>query len=341
MNVRSQPLKPIKTPAAGRPDIHRVAPWGQGQRLDAYLSHFLSERSRAQWQRLIETGIVTLNGLATRPSARLTSQDRVEIRPVAPASLLEPDPSIVLDIVYEDAALVVLNKPPGLVVHPAPGHEDGTLVHALLARFPSLRDPSGQQRPGIIHRLDKDTSGLMVVGKTPEAVADVQNQMKLGQVEKRYLLLVLGEVPDDHAVIDVPIGRDRQHRQKMAARPDGRVSRTEFWVVQRFHGYTLVKANLASGRTHQLRVHFAYIHYPVAGDAVYGSGRRPEGLRRQFVHSAELALTSPVTGQRLDLSCDLPLDLAQVIANLGHQEPHVLPHLITPPQGEGEPSGRS
>ncbi|HEY3115494.1 MAG TPA: RluA family pseudouridine synthase [Chloroflexota bacterium] len=327
-------------PAVGRPDIHRVAPWGEGQRLDAYLSRFLSERSRAQWQRLIETGIVTLNGLATRPSARLSPHDRLEIRPVAPAALLEPDPSILLDIVYEDPALVVINKPPGLVVHPAPGHQDGTLVHALLARFPALHDPSGQQRPGIIHRLDKDTSGLMVVGKTPEAVADVQGQMKLGQVEKHYLLLVTGEVPDDRAVIEVPIGRDRQHRQKMAARTDGRASRTEFRVLERFRGYTLVKADLASGRTHQLRVHFAYIRHPVAGDSVYGSGRGPEGLRRQFVHSAELSLTSPATGERLNLFCDLASDLAQVVANLGRQEPNLVPHLITPPQGENEPSGR-
>lgn len=319
MNARPRPVKAAEKLVAGRPDIHRVAPWGEGQRLDAYLSRFLSERSRAQWQRLIETGVVTLNGLATRPSIRLSPHDRVEIRPVAPAALLKPDPTIPLDIVYEDAALVVINKPPGLVVHPAPGHEAGTLVHALLARFPSLQDPSGQHRPGIIHRLDKDTSGLMVVGKTPEAMADVQRQMKSGQVHKRYLLLLVGELEDDRAAIEVPIGRDRLHRQKMAARTDGRASRTEFQVLERFHGYTLVKADLASGRTHQLRVHFAYIRHPVAGDAVYGSGRGPDGLRRQFVHSAELSLTSPATSQHLDLACDVAPDLAQVLANLRGQ----------------------
>lgn len=311
--ARSAPAS-MASPGPGQ--VHKIAPYGGGLRLDSYLSRYLTERSRAQWQRLIESGTVTLNGRQVRPSARVAPEDRIEIKPVAAFALLEPDPAIPLDIVYEDASMVVINKPSGLVVHPAPGHQSGTLVHALLARFPELNDPTGSQRPGIVHRLDKDTSGLMVVGKTLEAVTALQRQMVAGSISKRYRILVLGEIEEDRAIIEVPIGRDQTNRQKMAARVDGRPARTEFRVLERFPGYTLVDASLPSGRTHQLRVHFAYIRHPVAGDRIYGSGRGPKELSRQFVHSHELALVSPATGEELRLTAELPPDLAQVLEGL-------------------------
>lgn len=300
----------------GPQEVHRVAPFGAGQRVDAYLSRYHREHSRSEWQRLIESGIVTVDGAQVRPSARLHPGDRLEIRPVATFALLQPDANITLDVVYEDDAIVVINKPPGLVVHPAPGHATGTLVHALLARFPQLQDPTGLHRPGIIHRLDKDTSGLMVVGKTVEAINAVQVAMQQGDMLKCYRLLVQGNITEDRAVIEIPVGRDPNHRQRMAASAGGRTARTEFQVLERFGSYTFVEATLRSGRTHQLRVHFSYIHHPIAGDRTYGSGHRLEGLTRQFLHSYELALQSPATGERLDLIAPLPGDLDLILDRL-------------------------
>ena len=293
-----------------------MPPHCAGMRLDAYLTQYLGERSRSEWQRLIEAGTVTLNGGIVRPATRLGVADQVEIGPLPAHALLEPDPSIPIDILYEDAAIVVVNKPAGLVVHPAPGNETGTLVHGLLARFPELADPTGQMRPGIIHRLDKETSGVMVIGKTPEAVAAVQRQMQAGQVRKRYRLLVLGTIEEDEGIIDAPIGRDRFNRQRMAVRPDGRPARTEFRVLERLPGYTYVEAGLPSGRTHQLRVHFAFIEHPVAGDRTYGRARAPLGLKRQFVHSRELTLVSPATREERTFVAELPSDLARALTGL-------------------------
>src|SRR5581483_2457086 len=291
---RAQPDAGKNRPPIGPAAVlHRVALVGAGQRLDSYLGQYLAEHSRSEWQRLVESGSVTLNGQPTKPAARVVDGDRLEIRPIAPHALLVPYPTIELDILYEDPAIVVLNKQTGLVVHPAPGHESRTLVHALLARFPALRDPTGQMRPGIIHRLEMDTSGVMVVGKTPEAVAFVQYEMPHGRVHKRSRLLVAGTIREAEGSIEAPIGRDRMNRQRMAVRADGRAARTEFRVLQRFPGFTYIDAGLPSGRTHQLRVHFAYIGHPVAGDRTYGRGRAPGALRRQFVHAYSLTLASP------------------------------------------------
>jgi 23S rRNA pseudouridine1911/1915/1917 synthase len=285
-------------------------------RLDAYLSQYLPEHSRSEWRRLIEAGGVTVNGAEAKPATRLGSGNRLGIEPIAPHALLDPDPTIALDILYEDPALVILNKPAGLVVHPAPGNETGTLVHGLLARFPELLDPTGQMRPGIVHRLDKETSGVMVVGKTPAAVAALQRQMQAGEMKKRYRLLVHGTIEEDAGVIDAPIARDRFQRQRMAVRADGRAARTEFQVLERLPGYTYVDAGLISGRTHQLRVHFTYIDHPVAGDRTYGRRRAPEGLTRQFVHSRELTLTSPAAKEERTFVAELPEGLERVLAEL-------------------------
>ncbi len=215
-----------RPPVRGPVTVHHVAPWGVGSRLDSYLSRFVGEHSRSEWQRLVEAGSVTLNGDRVKPAVRLSHGDRIQIHPVATFALLQPDTSIQLEVLYEDPAMIVINKPPGLVVHPAPGHQEGTLVHALLARFPELRNPTGEQRPGIVHRLDKDTSGVMVAGKTADAVAALQRQMQGGGSRKTYHLLVLGTMQEDAGAIDVPIGRDRVYRQRMAARVDGRPART-------------------------------------------------------------------------------------------------------------------
>jgi len=306
----------MRSTRGGGDVTHRVPPFGHGLRLDAYLARHVGEHSRAEWQRLIQAGAVLLRGRVAAPADKVQTDDAVTVRQTARHVLLAPDASIPLDVVYEDPLLIVVDKPAGLVVHPAPGHEEGTLVHALLARFPELHDPAGDERPGIVHRLDKDTSGLIMIGRTVEAVAALQAQMQAGTVVKRYWLLVLGDLAAGEGLIDAPIGRDPRWRQKMAVRAEGRPSVTRFTVREHLPGYTLVEAELGTGRTHQLRVHFAYIGHPVAADKLYGSGRHPPGLRRQFVHAHYLRVQSPATRQQLEREAPLPPDLAEPLVRL-------------------------
>jgi len=293
-----------------------VPPYANHQRLDAFLTRTVGGRSRSEWQRLIGLGAVTVEGRRRRAGDRVESGQRVEVGAVPPHVTPRPAAEIPLTVLYEDPSMIVVDKPPGLVVHPAPGHSEGTLVNALLGRFPELQDPTGEQRPGIVHRLDKDTSGLIVIGRTAPAMAALQEQFRLRTATKRYLLLVLGDLGDEVAAIEVPIGRDRRDRKRMAARAPGRDSRTEFAVLERFGHYTLVEATLRSGRTHQLRVHFQFIGHPVAGDRTYGSGKGPPGLRRQFVHAAYLKLRSPEGVEELEFHTSLPPDLAEPLEAL-------------------------
>jgi 23S rRNA pseudouridine1911/1915/1917 synthase len=305
----------MHTGPGGR-EIVTVPPYVHGERLDAFLTKSVGGRSRSDWQRLVELDLIKVNGRSVKPSTRVWPNERVTIEPVTPHATLRPATDIPLDIVYEDPAMVVVNKPPGLVVHPSPGHESDTLVNALLARFPELQDPTGELRPGIVHRLDKDTSGLIVVGRTVQAVADLQEQMKQRTSVKRYNLLVNGVIHEDEAVIDAPIGRDTRDRQKMSVRADAREAVTRFKVVERFDDYTLVDATLETGRTHQLRVHFAFIGHGIAADGTYGSGRRPAGLHRQFVHAHYLKLVSPTSRETVELDIPLAPDLQATIDEL-------------------------
>ncbi|MEA3059960.1 MAG: rRNA synthase, partial [Sphingomonadales bacterium] len=286
-----------------------------GERLDGFLQRYGGEpgRSRSEWQRLIGLDAIQLNGQPSKSGQRLTAGDSVEIVPISRDLGLPPEDEVPFEVVFEDPAMVVVNKPAGVVVHPAPGNERGTLVNGLLARFPELRDTEGDLRPGIVHRLDKDTSGLLVVGRTLEAMADLQRQMQNRSPEKRYLLLVRGNISEDEGLIDAPIARDLRNRQRMAVRADGRSAQTRFSVRERFGDWTLVDALLLTGRTHQLRVHFAHIGHPVAGDETYGGGRSFAGLSRQFLHSYFLRLNSPHDGQEHTFTAELPVDLAAAL----------------------------
>ncbi|MGE5618338.1 MAG: RluA family pseudouridine synthase [Sphingomonadaceae bacterium] len=280
-----------------------------GTRLDVYLAKVHPERSRAAWQRAIEERLITVNGMLPKAGTRLDEGDEVEIaepeeRPIEPADNLP-----ILCVVYEDPSVVVIDKQPGVVVHPSPGHLTGTLVDALVARYPEIRGVPGPGRPGIVHRLDKDTSGLMVVARTPEALLELQHQMKQRTIEKRYLVLVEGGLDDDRGLIDLPIARDLVRRQQMSVQLEGKPARTSFEVLERFRGYTYLEARPISGRTHQIRVHFSFIGHPVAGDRLYGSGRGPNGLKRQFLHATVLAFDSPRTRERLTFRSPLPGDL--------------------------------
>ncbi len=229
--------------------------------------------------------------------------------------------SLPLDIVYEDEDLLIVNKVAGMVVHPAPGHSDDTLVNALLARYPALQEDMALQediRPGIVHRLDKDTSGLLMVAKNKHTQAALIEQMKHHQVVKRYLALVEGMVALDKGSIDAPIGRDLRHRQQMAiTATEGREARTHFRVLQRFMRHTLLLLQLETGRTHQIRVHLQAIGHPVVGDVVYGSGKMPQGihLQRQFLHTYQLSFKHPSTGAMVEFEAPLPLDLQAVLAS--------------------------
>jgi 23S rRNA pseudouridine1911/1915/1917 synthase len=305
-----------------------VPPFAAGDRLDGFLQRHGGEpdRSRSEWQRLIGVDAVLLNGHVTRPSERVLTGDRISIAAgaVSRPAHLPPEDDVPFDVVYEDPAMIVVDKPAGVVVHPAPGNERGTLVNGLVARFPELRAPDGDLRPGIVHRLDRDTSGLLVIGRTLSAVADLQRQMQSRLTEKRYWLLVRGGIDEEEGVIDRPIGRDPQNRQRMAIRADGRSAQTHFWVCERYTGWTYVEALLLTGRTHQLRIHFASIGHPVAGDATYGRGATLHGLRRQFLHAHLLRLRSPHDGEEHTFEVALPTDLQAVLTRLrggAHQPP--------------------
>jgi 23S rRNA pseudouridine1911/1915/1917 synthase len=292
---------------------------GAGLRLDTFLAEQSDAhpgRSRSAWQKQIDLGAVTVNGQPGRASQKLAEGDVVAVTAAPATTLPEAEAAVPFRVVYEDPAMLVLDKPAGVVVHPAPGNEQGTLVNGLLARFPELRDWPGDQRPGIVHRLDKDTSGLLVVGRTPEATAALQSQMQARTTEKRYLALVHGNVDEDEGLVDAPIGRHARERQKMAVVAGGRASQTGFTVQERFGDYTLLEALLLTGRTHQIRVHFASIGHPVAGDDTYGPSRRPPGLRRQFLHAARLRIVSPHDNQERTFTTDLPPDLAAVLTHL-------------------------
>lgn len=277
--------------------------------------------SRAHAQRLLGDGRALVDGRLRRASDRLAGGERLRITLTAP-----PDPTLVpesvpLRVVYEDDDLIVVDKPAGMVVHPSAGHPIGTLVHALLgraaARGESLGSVAGVGRPGIVHRLDRDTSGLLVVAKTDAAQASLMRQFGERQVDKEYLALVRGTAPARHGRIEAPVGRDPRHRQRMAVVAGGREAVTEYDVEGAAGGYTLLRLQPRTGRTHQLRAHLAYLRLPLAGDLRYGGGVGPAGLRRQFLHAARLAFARPGDGSHIEAWSELPPDLAESLAATG------------------------
>lgn len=292
-----------------------VPPDAAGQRLDQFLAARLSDLSRAHLQRLISGGDVRIDGRDAKPAERLKAHQRVEITVPAPEPVGIVPRSMPLSLVYESADLVVLDKPAGLVVHPAPGHPDDTLANALMARFPDLA--VGQaQRPGLVHRLDKGTSGLMVVALTDPAYHFLVDQLAEHKFHKEYLALVHGDLVHDHGTIDAPIGRARQDRQRMGIVPEGREARTHFRVLERFPGYTYLRLTLETGRTHQIRVHLQGIDHPIVGDDVYGPKSPTLGLHRPFLHAWYLGFQLPHQDVCLALHAPLPPDLQSVLDRL-------------------------
>lgn len=309
-----------------------IEPDQVGQRLDRVVAALHPGLTRTAAEHLILQGDVLLNGRLSKPAARVGPDATVEVTvpPPPPATALPEH--IPLDIVYEDATLVVINKAAGMVVHPAPGNEHGTLVNALLGRYAEL--PGDPMRPGIVHRLDKDTSGLIVVARDPAAVSVLAAAFKRRHVHKEYLTLLIGTMRPPEGTISAQIGRDPRMRQRMAVvATGGREARTVYRTEEVFRGYSLVRVEPETGRMHQIRVHFRAAGHPVAGDPVYGRPTPGLGLRRQFLHAARLRFSHPVTGRELDLEAPLPEDLR-----------HVLDVLRAPagqaPSGQWRPTGR-
>ncbi len=296
----------------------------RGERLDkAVTAKLTNQLSRAQAQRLIKDGLVLVNGTPSKASYRVEVTDTitVTIPPIVDIGIVGEN--IPLDIRYEDEDCLVINKPAKMVVHPSIGHETGTLVHAVLGYCPDVLGVGGIQRPGIVHRLDKDTSGLIVVAKNDHALWHLQKQFKKRTVDKRYLALVFGQVQPPQALIDAPLGRQRNQRKKMGVITDpklnSRPSQTEYRTITAYDNFTLLECKLLTGRTHQIRVHLTYINHPLVGDLVYGRRKSKQPYRqvqRQFLHAARLSFKRPFNEEIITITAELPPELQGIIDNL-------------------------
>ena len=292
----------------------RSLPAKPDARLDKHLADLCPDLSRSFIQKMIAEGRVRVNGRAVRAGYRLKASDVVVMDPQAEQpDIPEPRP-FDLAIVYEDAEVLVVDKPAGVPTHPGPGHGGGTLSNALLAYLPDLADVGDPSRPGIVHRLDMDTSGLLIVAKTADAHRDLSAQFKQRSVSKMYVALVEGLVEPSEGVIEAPIGRNIKRRKEMAIVQDGRESTTRYETVRIFDGYTLLRVTPKTGRTHQVRVHMAAIGYPVVGDSVYG--RRNNCLARHFLHAAYLRFQHPASKDEIEVNSQLPVELAVFLNSL-------------------------
>lgn len=289
-----------------------------GERIDALLARLVPELTRSAAQRLLEEGLVTLGGVPVKKNRR-TEPGEVYAALLPEPELPEPEPQdIPLDIVYEDADVVVVNKPRGMVVHPAPGHPDGTLVNALLWHCgESLSGVGGERRPGIVHRIDKDTSGLIIAAKNDYAHLALSAQLADRSLSRVYEAVARGEFREESGTVDAPIGRHPTERKRMAVTERGsRPAVTHWEVIARYRGWTHIRCRLETGRTHQIRVHMAYIGHPLLGDMVYGAKKPERGLEGQCLHARELKFLHPRTGEAIHLSTELPEYFQQVLASL-------------------------
>ena len=297
-----------------------VTAWESGERIDALLARQEDIRSRSAAAKLLEAGLVTCRGEAVRKNHRVTAGQTFSVTlPQAAPARAEAQP-IPLDVVYEDGDVIVVNKPRGMVVHPAPGHPDGTLVNALLAHCgDSLSGVGGELRPGIVHRIDKDTSGLIIAAKNDRAHESLSAQLKDRSLSRIYDAVCHGRFHDDAGTVDAPIGRDPRDRQRMAVTDkNSRPAVTHWQVLARYERYSYIRCSLQTGRTHQIRVHMAYTGHPLLGDTVYG-GRRDKGLQTQCLHARGLKFIHPVTGERIELWTDLPDWFEEALSKLGPQ----------------------
>lgn len=290
----------------------------QGKRLDVFLSKEIEEKSRSSLQNLIKDGLVKVNGLNVKANYKLKEGQNVEVSIPPPVKIsIEPE-NIELDIIYEDSDIAVINKPQAMVVHPAPGNYSGTLVNALLYHFHHLSDINGEMRPGIVHRIDKDTSGLIVIAKNNYAHQYLARQIANKTAFRVYYAIVENNILEDKGTIDAPIKRHPIQRKKMTVfqGAGSRNAVTHFRVLERFGKFTLVEAKLETGRTHQIRVHMSYIKHPIVGDPVYGSRKQKFDLNGQALHAKKLGLIHPSTGKFMEFRAPLPLYFNELLTEL-------------------------
>ncbi len=294
-----------------------AAPEDEGLRLDRFVARAVAGLSRSYVQQLVGDGRVTVNGKIARSSLALRHGDRVEVSVPPPQPTTLTPEAIPLQVVYEDADLVVVDKPAGMVVHPAPGHEGGTLANALLARYPEM-EINGGVRPGIVHRLDQGTSGLLVVARNDQAMQALTEQQRARKMLKLYLAVVEGGFKEPTGTIDAPVGRHPTDRLRMTVTPRGREARTHYRVLEELGNYTLLELRLETGRTHQIRVHMLHRSRPILGDPTYGGRKsRPSfGLTRQFLHAHRLGFAHPADGSWREFSSPLPADLEEALGRL-------------------------
>ncbi len=299
------------------PILLRASEESKNQRLDAFLASSLDGLTRSQATRLIESGEVAVNGRAVSKSYKLAGGEDVAV------TLPEPEPveavpqDIPLDVVYEDADVIVVNKPSGMVVHPAPGHPDGTLVNALLYHCAgTLSGVGGALRPGIVHRIDRDTSGLIIAAKNDAAHQYLSAQLADHTLARTYECIVVGKLREDRGTVNAPIARHPTDRKRMAVVAGGREAVTHWEVIARYPGYTHVRCRLETGRTHQIRVHMAYIGHPILGDTVYGAKKEVPGLTGQCLHAVGLRFLHPRTHEVMELSCPLPEEFTRMLQKI-------------------------
>mgnify|MGYP002543682994 FL=1 len=288
-----------------------------GKRIDSYLSNKDNEISRVAVQRLIKNDKILVNGKSTKASYKVQENDNIKVEEEKPKEISLKPQDIPVEIIYEDKDIIVVNKPKGMVVHPANGNPDGTLVNSLMSICKdSLSGIGGEIRPAIVHRLDKDTSGVIVVAKNDKAHINLSEQIKNHEVEKTYIALVKGVVKANEATIDMPIGRSTKDRKKMAVTKTGKNAITHFKVIKRFHNYTLLEVKIETGRTHQIRVHLSQIGYPIVGDTTYSNGKNEWKIKGQCLHAKSLKFKHPITGKEMFLEAKMPEYFEEVINEL-------------------------
>ena len=289
----------------------------ENNRIDLYLSKKKEEISRVAIQRLISEEKILVNGKKTKSSYKVQENDKITLEEEEPKEISLKAQDIPLEVIYEDNDIIVVNKPKGIVVHPANGNPDGTLVNAVMAICKdSLSGIGGEIRPGIVHRLDKDTSGIIIVAKNDKAHINLSEQIKNHEVQKTYIALVRGIVKENNATINMPIGRSTKDRKKMAVTKNGKEAITHFKVLERYNNYTLLEVKIETGRTHQIRVHLSHIGYPIVGDTTYSNGKNEWGIQGQCLHAKSLKFKHPITREEMFLEAEIPEYFQELLRKL-------------------------
>jgi len=289
----------------------------ENTRLDKIVTVLNPELSRSMIQKMLDDNKILVNGKKEKASYKTKLNDEIKIEEIVAKEIELKAQDIPVDVIYEDEDIIVVNKPKGMVVHPANGNPDGTLVNAIMNICKdSLSGIGGEIRPGIVHRIDKDTSGLLIIAKNDKAHINLSEQIKNREITKKYVALVRGVIKENNATIDMPIGRSDKDRKKMAVRKDGKNAVTHFDVIKRYNGYTYLDIKIDTGRTHQIRVHLAEIGYPIVGDTVYSNGKNPFGVEGQMLHAKSLEFKHPITGQTMKLEAPIPEYFEDVLKRL-------------------------